>query len=411
VASPGGDASLLRKLNAAAILRVLHQVETGTGSARSADDSATPAMSVTEIAAACGVSRPTAEDVVEGLLERGWADEELPDPSKPRAAGRPARRFRFRAGAGYVLGIDLGSDPVLVLISDLVGNIVASCQLPVSLSAEPGERMAAVQRAVDAALKTAGLEHDALLAAAVGTTGIVDSSGRVVLSAVLPGWTGLDLAGEIRKFVTAPVVVQNDLRLGAVAERWRGAAKGADDVVYLHAGIRMGSGFLIDGRPHRGFRGAAGELSSASGHRWIRAYNRMLEQAGHPAAVGQARRSRTGLAGDAATIFEAAASGDSGARQAVEAFALELIRGAEALVVTIDPEVVVVGGSLSRAGEFIAEPIRQHLAKTCIFEPRVAISPLGDEAVALGAIRIALDDVEARLFTDGLATDAGRVRT
>jgi predicted NBD/HSP70 family sugar kinase len=74
-------------------------------------------------------------------------------------------------------------------------------------------------------------------------------------------------------------------------------------------------------------------------------------------------------------------------------------------VVTVDPELVVIGGSLSRAGEFVADPIRKHLEKNCVFEPRVVVSPLGDEAVALGAVRVALDDVDGRLFTESGISD------
>jgi predicted NBD/HSP70 family sugar kinase len=395
---------LLRRLNSSAILRALYDAATPPDGDPQAADPDSGAMTLTEIARTCGVSRPTAEDVVESLLRQGWVDEEQPDAARPRGAGRPARRFRFRASAGYVLGIDIGSRTVLAQLADLAGTVVASRRSAVSVSDDPDtfarERIASVRRAVSDSLEAAGVDRARLLATVVGTTGIIDVSGRVLLRNVWPGWAGLHLAAALEEFLPTRVIVHNDIRLGAVAERWRGAARGSNEVVYLHVGARLGSGFLLDGGVHRGFNGAAGELPKDSAVRWVRAYNKLLAQSGAHPAADAAHPSSTTIAGDATPVFAAAAAGDETAQRATEVFAREFIKGVEGLVVTMDPEVVVVGGSLSQAGELVAEPVRRHLAKACLFPPRVAISPLGDDSVALGAIRVALDTVETQVFTD-----------
>lgn len=235
--------------------------------------------------------------------------------------------------------------------------------------------------------------HHPILGAAVATTGVIDAAGRVALAANIPNWTGVDIGAELADIIGAPIIVENDMRAGAVAERWIGAATAADNVVYLHAGLRMGTGFLIDGRAPRGYRGAAGELTQAGGKRALKAYRRLQDQL---------PRNDDGADGprDVQPVFEAAARGDADAEAAVKDFAREFVKAVEGLIVAIDPE-VVVGGSLALAGDIVAEPIRSHLAKACTFTPRIETSRMGDDSVAQGAVRIALDQVEAHLFFTG----------
>lgn len=392
MAGLSGDPSVLRKLNSAAVLQVLH----GALLPRTAGPGKAPqaaAMTLTEITKAVAFSRPTVEDVVEALLEQGLLNELQPTPS--RSAGRPARRFGFRADAGYVLGVDVAPEWVHVLVADLVGTVVTSHRAAVSRRADGPERMAAIRAAVAQARAASPVGGQPILGAAVATTGIVDTSGRVV-RADLPGWTGVNIAEELADIVGAPVAVENDMRAGAIAERWIGAAVDADNVAYLHAGLRMGTGFLIDGRSPRGYHGAAGEFTQTGGKRALKAFRRLLDHL--PEAGPDQPDAADGSRESVESLFVAAARGEAAAKAAAKHFAHTLVKAVEGLIVAIDPEVVVVGGSLALAGDIVAEPIRNHLASACVFPPRVEVSPMGDDSVALGAVRIALDQVEARLF-------------
>ncbi|MFI6603507.1 ROK family protein [Nonomuraea sp. NPDC050536] len=398
MAGLNGDPSVLRKLNSAAVLRVLHSALLSGTATGSGTPTQPGSMTLTEITKAVNVSRPTVEDVVESLLEQGLLNDLEPTGGTGRAAGRPARRFGFRADAGHVVGVDVAPDWVHVLTADLVGTIVASHHAPVSRRADGPERLEAVRRAVAQVLDDAGRGRRPVLGAAVATTGIVDAAGRVVLSN-LPGWTGVDLSAELGDIVGAPIVVENDMRAGAAAERWIGAAMAADNVVYLHAGLRMGTGFLIDGRIPKGHHGGAGELTRAGGKQALKAYRRLLDHL--PPADPEHGSGPDGPPRDVRPLFEAAARHEPAAESAAKDFARRFVKAVEGLIVSIDPEVVVVGGSLALAGDIVAEPIRNHLAKACVFPPRIEVSGLGDDSVAQGAIRIALDQVEAQLFLTG----------
>ncbi|WP_238502509.1 ROK family transcriptional regulator [Streptosporangium sp. KLBMP 9127] len=331
---------------------------------------------LTQLARATGLSRQTVEAVLGELAEQGLAEEIAPSEG---GLGRPARRFRFRADAGYVLGLDVGAHKVLAMVADLDGNVVATERAPVAEDTPAPERLAALRQVGNDCVAAAGIVRTRLMAVAAGTAGIVDRSGRVTLSVVLPGWTGLDLAAQVGRWFGCTGLAGNDANLAAVAEHWRGSARHADDVVYVLAGHRLGSGILIGGRPHLGRTGAAAEIGTLRLLGW------------EDAAVELTREA----AGE--TVFGSAARGERDGLLAVDRYARQLAQGTAALVLAIDPELVVVGGGFSKAGDHLLDPLRAHLAAMCLNAPEITASTFGDESVALGAIRMALDQVESEI--------------
>ncbi|WP_157996875.1 helix-turn-helix domain-containing protein, partial [Streptomyces otsuchiensis] len=152
----GGDPSLLRKINSAAVLRAL----------RSADTPPT----LTDLAGVTGLSRPTVEGVIEGLAEAGLAAEAA-GGSGARRMGRPARRFRFRAEAGHALGVEIGAHRASVVLADLAGGRLGTAAREVSETASAEERLAAAVGAVADVLAAAGVSRGSLRVAGVGTPG------------------------------------------------------------------------------------------------------------------------------------------------------------------------------------------------------------------------------------------------
>jgi predicted NBD/HSP70 family sugar kinase len=354
--SSAGDQRFLRRLNSAAVLSALR--DDGAGTLR-------------ELTVRTGLSRPTVEAVLAALADRGWVDELAPEEG---AMGRPARRYRFRAEAGSVLGIDIGAHRVRVLLADLDGATRSQERLPVDAGAAPRVRLAAAREAVRRCLDAAGLGPADVGAAGVGTPGLVGREGRVTIS-VLPGWSGLALADEVGRLVPCPVVVENDANLAVMAERWRGAARQDDDVVYVLLEQGIGAGVLLGGRLHRGHHGAAGEI----------AFRDFL--GGLP--------SLRALDHD---LVDAARGGDQRAIAAIAAAAPHIARYVTALALAFDPALVVVGGGLSRASDRFVPALEAALADACVAPPRLAVSGIGGESVAVGAVRLALDAAHARLF-------------
>lgn len=363
----GGDLSRLRQLNALAVIKALQGRQS---------------LTLTEVAKLTGLSRASTEDVVRELLQKGWVAEA---GATAGGVGRPARRYRFRADAGRVLGIDIGGHKIRAVVADLDGDVQHSAGVRVRPEMGRRERLEAVDRAVAECLEGAGLTGGEVWASGVGTTGLVDGAGRVMLSEALPEWTGVDLAAHVRRIAPAPVLVENDSKLAALAECWRGVARYAKDMVFLLAGLRTGAGLVIDGKLHRGFANASGEIGALPVLGWIRAQEHL----------GVADGKTGGEAGD---VFAAARNGDKAALAAVRRYVKDLALGASALVLALDPQMVVVGGGFSRSADVLIEPLRRELDRWCIRTPEVRMSALGDEAVVLGAVRLALDDVEDRVL-------------
>lgn len=287
--------------------------------------------------------------------------------------GRPARRFAFRGDAGYVLGADVGVHKILVMLADLRGEVVASTRVQVDAAMSASQRLGALERAAHEC--ASGVVRSRVLAVGVGTAGIVDPSGRVALSSVLPGWTGVDLAGHAGRWFGCQGLAANDANLAALAEHWRGSAQHVDDMVYVLVGRRIRAGLLIGGALRAGRGGAAGEVGA-------------LPQLGWEAAARELDPQ----------VFMAAAEGDGQALRVVDGIAANLAIGTAALVLGVDPELVVFGGGYASAGEVLLGPLRKHLGPLCLSPLEVAMSTFGDESVALGGVRLALDHVERHVL-------------
>ncbi|WP_030057997.1 ROK family protein [Streptomyces novaecaesareae] len=374
----GGDSSLLRRINAAVTLRALRDGHSVT---------------LTQLVGETGLSRPTVEGVIEGLVETGLvAEVEQPREDGqpgPGRRGRPARWFRFRAEAGHILGIEIGVHDIRVILADLTGELVGSHFKPVDEALEAEERLTAVRTAVAEVLRKAGISRDNLWAVGIGTPGIVDREGTVRLGTAMPGWTGLDLGARLRRSFRCPVLIENDANLAAIAEHWQGSAVGADDVVFVMAGLSPGAGSLINGRLHRGYGGAAGEIGALHLLGQEVTPERLLSTTGKPLnPLDEAAVAR---------VLRLAREGDEVAKVAMDRFLTRLVQGVAALVLAIDPQLVVIGGWAAGLGG-VLDPLRERLAQFTLRAPEVALAALGSEVVAMGALRVALDHVEDQLF-------------
>jgi predicted NBD/HSP70 family sugar kinase len=385
-----GDSSLLRRLNLAAALNAFLGAES---------------LTLRELRAVVGVSRPTAEDLLAELLTEGRVEETAP-PRQPagRSAGRPARYFHFRAESGYVSGLDIGAHKAMAVVTDLRGNTLATHRVELDPELEAASRL---QAAIDTARRSweqARIEPSDITGIACGVTGTLRAaegvhdvrvgpmgSGLALYS--LPGFTEVDVAGELSAGLGKPVAVANDVKLAALAEHWKGAAREHRDMVYMFAGHRAGAGVLIDGQVHQGRHGAAGEIGALPMLGWEAAVDRLH-------ARGAALAAEQGVADgrEGELVIASAARQNPESLEVLIEFAHVLARGAAVLALAVDPEVVVLGGGMSRGGAIIAEPFRQELARLTLVPIEVLSSTMGADSVALGAARMALDTVIADLL-------------
>jgi predicted NBD/HSP70 family sugar kinase len=396
---------LLRQINTAAVLRAVRQ----QGLA-----------SRPEIARVTGLSRPTVNDIVDSLLRAGYLCESPPGGnSDVHRPGPKPRLVGFCAGLGHVLGLDIGANKLLALVADLEGHLVASERRRVVGVDDADAVLAVASEAIRAALGRAGIDSGGIVAAAAGTPGVVEApSGRLTLAPQLPGWEGLPLAQRLEELLGRPVLVDNETHLALLAERWLGAIQGAGNALYIQVGIGVGAGILIGGQLYRGATGAAGEIGylpmaavpdpacpDGVGQFEHSAGGRAFARLGRRAAAAPGGELLRELAGgdpelvDAEVVFAATLRGDAAAQRVVDEVVGRLARGVAAATVLFNPAVIVVGGGLSRAGQALLEALEPAVSDLVPVVPRFVLSALGDEAVALGAVRTALDAAEADLFS------------
>ncbi|WP_235998909.1 ROK family transcriptional regulator [Qaidamihabitans albus] len=369
----GGGQSLLRLINSVAVLSALRESSPAT---------------LTNLASSTGLSRPTVEAAIEDLVEQGWASE-LQAGAEGRV-GRPARRYVFRADSGYVLGFDVGAHRVLGVLADLNGQAVHTAEKQVDPQLDADSRVTVVRNVAARCLAGGGIERSRLMGVAVGCPGIIAPDGTVTVSTVIPGWVDLPLSRRLSRSFACPVLVDNDANLAALAERSHGVARDVDELIYLLIGRRIGAGLILGGRVHRGFGGAAGEIGLLDPPKWERVRELLLGPATAESITGRDHQVT-------AQLLDEAREGDERALAIVDDFCATLAQHAAAMTLTVDPEMIVIGGGLASAEDLLLPRLRRHVDQVCIRTPRLAASTVGEEAVVLGAVQLALHAAEDAL--------------
>ncbi|MDP9986298.1 putative NBD/HSP70 family sugar kinase [Arthrobacter oryzae] len=378
---------LLRRVSAGAVLEFMRT---------------TAAVTVTDVMAATGLTRATTIAVCEDLVRRGWILElENQREFGGYQKGRPARRFELDGRAGVVLGMDIGYSKVTVVVSDLRGMTLGRSSRPFQ-AGDVGskERIAFIDGVAMAALQSAGTGPEQVLAVCAGVAAPVDRHGDVVATQKFWGLFDLGLRPALKETRGWTVLLENDANLAALGDRWQGAAAGVDDVVVILASERLGSGILEGGRLVHGSRGSAGEL----------AYLNLVEGVGDTYGIAHLARTwaAEALATDTPTalrdlrparveaeqVFAAASQGDSVALGILDRLADRMARVVGTVATMLNPELVVIGGGVADSADVLLAPISERLHEFTATPARVAVSPLGDSIVTVGAVRCALDYVE-----------------
>jgi predicted NBD/HSP70 family sugar kinase len=383
---------LLRRVNAQAVLTAIRGTDVVTG---------------TELMTKTGLTRASVIAVCEDLLRRGWIRElEAPrrDALAPGTAqkGRPARRFELKARAGVVLGIDIGAATTTAAVADLRGTVLARASGSFRTRDIPAEeRISVVDRACRQALDLAGESPGKVLAVGAGIAAPVDRDGNVLSAQHFWSLFDVGLRSALKDLHGWPVLLENDANLAALGERWRGSGTGVDDLVVLLASERLGAGVLESGRLLHGRGGGAGEMGFLD----------MLEGVGSSAGIASlARQWQAEDGGPAAggepsarRVFADAAAGDAAALGILSRLSERMARVIAAIASLLNPEQVVLGGAVADSAAVLLPGITAALPRFTATPPRVTVSPLGDAIVTVGAVRHALDFVEANALELELA--------
>ena len=355
-----------------------------------------------ELIQATGLSAPTVGSLVSHLIRSGVVRDLGVGPSR---GGRRPSFMDFNARYGFVAGIDLGPTRTRLALADLRGEQLAHHVLPTPSDLGPAALLSRVATAVRALMREARVVPDRLLAVGAGAPGAVDRErGRVMaLAPNLKGWSNVPMAAMLRRALGAPVVVENDVNLAVLAERWRGAARGHDTCVFITVGTGIGAGIVVEGALHRGHHFVAGEIGlMCMGPQYVNADfgpRGCLESLAGLKAVA-ARWPGTARGGPERWVTELCEAAERGDRRAEEALGetARLIGIAVAnLSLVLDPSLVVLGGALITQGDPLVQQVRQIVGRIVPAPVEIVISALGQEAPLWGSLLLATTEARQRL--------------
>jgi glucokinase len=371
-----------------------------------------------ELTRATGLSAPTVGSLASQLIRTGLVRDLGVGPSR---GGRRPTFMEFNARHGFVVGIDVGPRQTRLAIADLSGAPVARRVMPTPQEATPAALLARIANEVRLLMREAHVRPNRLLAVGASAPGAVDRErGMVVaLAPDLEGWSKVPMAAILKRALRAPVVVENNVNLAILGERWQGVARGHDSCAFIWLGTGIGAGIVINGELHHGHHYLAGEIAlmcMGLEHvdRDFGSRGCLETLAGQRAIL--ARWSDPSDKTDAGprAIFDAAAAGD---RRAIETLSetARLIGVATAnLSVVLDPSLIVMGGSLVAHGPALVDDVRRVVGQIVPTPSPIVMSALGPEAPLVGSLLMAVTEARLRLRqelrTESSVREKGRAR-
>jgi len=357
----------------------------------------------TAITAATGLSAPTVGSLSAELLRLGLLSELGRGPS---TGGRRPRSLQFNAQYGVVAGIVFDAATTRLAVADLAGETLAATEAKTPQGEGPERLLSWMSGQIRALLSTAGVAQGrGLLAVTAGLPGAVDRDRGTVVG-LMPGfrnWENLAVGAYLERLVEAPVVVENDVKLAVLGERWRGAAQGHDTCAFISLGVGIGAGILIGGELHRGHHSLAGEIAVM-----CMASEYLTRDFGTRGCLETLvgvdtilRRWQPEAGGDlkdlARALLRAAQAGEESARRAVGDAATLIGMAAANLSLVIDPSLLVLNGPLVEDGGDVLERVRSVVSRIIPRPPKVVCSVLGDGAMLSGSLLVATQEARGRL--------------
>ena len=302
------------------------------------------------------------------------------------------------------IGIDLGGTNIAAGVVSAEGKILAQASVPTGAQRPWQEVIRDMAQVSLQALEASGHTLDDVVSVGVGVPGYADPDTGVVVFCTNLGWHDVPLREELEKYLHKPVHADNDANVAGFAEARAGVSRGAHSSVFLTLGTGVGGCTIINGRIWYGAHKVGGELGHviynfdgepctcgsrgcferyASATALIRMGREAVAR--HPQSVLAAKLETL----NARDVIDAARTGDEAACEAFDAYTDHLANGISSFINVIDPEIIVLGGGVSKAGAFLLEPVRKKVEERRFYKTlpfaRIELSELGNDAGIIGA--------------------------
>lgn len=308
----------------------------------------------------------------------------------------------------YGFGVDLGGTTVKLAFFNTEGILLDKWEIPTVIENNGSQILPDIARSVETYLVSHLIAKEDIIGVGIGVPGPVDRKG-VVNRCVNLGWGVFNVEDALRKLTGFPVKAGNDANVAALGECWKGSGQGYEDMIMVTLGTGVGGGIIVGGKVLCGAGGSAGEIGNmiinreeremhTSGTRGcveqycsatgvVRLANRHLAACDTPSVL------RTCATLSCKDVFDASTAGDPVAQDVLEQFYALLGEFLANICTVLDPEAVIIGGGVSKAGNILIEGMHPHFLKHVFHaskDVQFKIAALGNDAGAYGAFRLAL---------------------
>ncbi len=308
----------------------------------------------------------------------------------------------------YVFGVDIGGTTVKLGLFDTEGNLLDKWEIPTRTEEEGSHILPDVADSIKSKISEKQIAIEDIAGVGVGAPGPIDGEG-VVHKAVNLGWGTLSIKNTLEDLIHLPVMAGNDANVAALGEMWKGGGQGSRNLILVTLGTGVGGGIIIDGKILTGSTGAGGEIghihvqdgetetcgcgnrgcleqySSATGI--TRLANKRLAESDKQSVLRQGKVS-------AKTVFDAVKEKDELALEVAEEFGKYLGNALAVIATVVNPEAIVIGGGVSKAGEILLDYIKPYYEKNVFQGSRdvkFALATLGNDAGIYGAAKLVMD--------------------
>lgn len=309
----------------------------------------------------------------------------------------------------YGFGVDIGGTTIKMGFFETNGKLLDKWEIKTNTSNGGEEILSDVAKAIDNKLAQEAISKDEVQGVGIGVPGPVCGEG-IVNKCINLGWGVVNVAEELRTLTGLDVKVGNDANVAALGEMWQGGAKGSKDVVMVTLGTGVGGGIIVNGKIVAGANGAGGEIGHITVNPdEIESCNcgqyGCLEQ--YTSATGIVRMAKRKLAKSddettlrkfesltAKDVFDEAKAGDGVAKELVDELGEILGSTLSNMACVVNPEVIVIGGGVSKAGSILIATIQEHFKETAHYacrDTRFELATLGNDAGIYGSMAMLLD--------------------
>lgn len=346
-------------------------------------------ISRAQIAKETKLTPPTVSSIVKELIEEGLVRESELGESK---GGRKPTMLHIKNDAFYVVGVDAGPQTVECILADLSGKVMRRTENKLGDSITNDEFVNILKKSIQAVLQSIS-NAKKVIGIGVAMHGVVDVETGTSLVAPILGLRNIPIKDELEKEFQVVVKVENDARAMALGESWFGNHGKIDSMLAVNLGRGVGAGVVMNGKLYHGAQDLAGEI----GHMTVDINGAVCECGNRGClqtfatgpAIAKRANKKTGE-----DVYRLAVAGDDISVNVLQETGTIIGIGLTNLIHIINPELIVLGGGVSKSKEFILPPIRQAIEERALTpeakQTNVVISELGDDATLLGAVALLL---------------------